>query len=52
MKGLKASGFGFFFGSGAPRFRLFEFKTGAFIIRIGFWGPIYYNYSKEPPKIV
>ena len=23
---------------------------GALIIRIGFWGPLYYNYSKEPPK--
>ena len=22
------------------------------IIRIGFWGPLYYNYNKEPPKIV
>ena len=22
----------------------------ALIIRIGFWGPIDYNYSKEPPK--
>ena len=20
------------------------------IIRIGFWGPLYYNYNKEPPK--
>ena len=25
---------------------------GALIIRIGFWRPLYYNYSKEPPKIV
>ena len=23
---------------------------GALIIRIGFWGPLYYNYDKEPPK--
>ena len=23
---------------------------GALIIRIGFWGPLYYNYNKEPPK--
>ena len=20
------------------------------IIRIGFWGPVYYNYNKEPPQ--
>ena len=26
-------------------------NIGAFIIRIGFWGPFYYNYHKEPPKI-
>ena len=25
---------------------------GAFIIRIGFWDPFYYNYNKERPKIV
>ena len=25
---------------------------GALIIRIGFWSPLYYNYTKEPPKIV
>ena len=25
-------------------------KTGALIIRIGFWGPLYYNYDREPPK--
>ena len=24
----------------------------ALVARIGFWGPLYYNYSKEPPKIV
>ena len=23
---------------------------GASIIRIGFWGPFYYNYNKETPK--
>ena len=23
---------------------------GALIIRIGFGGPLYYNYNKEPPK--
>ena len=22
--------------------------VGALIIRIGFWGPLYYNYNKEP----
>ena len=26
-----------------------DYKTGALIIRIGFWGPLYYIYSKEPP---
>ena len=26
-------------------------KIGALLIRIGFWGPLYYNYNKEPPKI-
>ena len=24
--------------------------TGALIIRIGFWGILYHNYNKEPPK--
>ena len=24
----------------------------ALIIRIGSWGPVYYNSNKEPPKIV
>ena len=23
---------------------------GALIIRIGFWGPVYYNSNEEPPK--
>ena len=23
---------------------------GALIIATGFWGPLYYNYNKEPPK--
>ena len=27
-------------------------KLGALAIRIGFWGPPYYNYNKEPPKIL
>ena len=25
-------------------------NVGALMIRIGFWGPVYYNYNKEPPK--
>ena len=25
---------------------------GALIVRIGFWGPSYYKYNKEPPKIL
>ena len=29
-----------------------ELSIGALIIRIGFWGPVYYNYNKEPPKMV
>ena len=24
-------------------------NIGPLIIRIGFWGPLYYNYKKEPP---
>ena len=24
-------------------------NIGALIIRIGFWGPVYYSYNKEPP---
>ena len=24
-------------------------NIGAFIIRVGLWGPLYYNYNKEPP---
>ena len=27
-------------------------SIGALIIRIGFGGPLYFNYTKEPPKIV
>ena len=27
-------------------------SIGALIITIGFWGSLYYNYNKEPPKIV
>ena len=25
-------------------------SIGVFVIRIGFWGPLYYTYNKEPPK--
>ena len=25
-------------------------KIGALIIQTGLWGPLYYNYNKEPPK--
>ena len=25
-------------------------NIGALIIRIGFWGPLYYKYNKEPQK--
>ena len=25
-------------------------NVGALIIRIGFWGSLYYNHNKEPPK--
>ena len=29
------------------------YNIGALVIRIGFWGPLYYSYNnKEPPKIV
>ena len=24
--------------------------VGALMIRIGFWGPLYFDYHKEPPK--
>ena len=26
-------------------------NIGALIIRIGFWGPLYYNHNMEPTKI-
>ena len=29
-----------------------EPTIGALIIRIGFWGPLYYKYNKEPPKYI
>ena len=25
-------------------------NIGVLMVRIGFWGPLYYNYNKEPPK--
>ena len=25
-------------------------NLGALLFRIGFWGPLYYNHNKEPPK--
>ena len=28
----------------------FRVNIGALIIRTGFWGPLCYNYNKEPPK--
>ena len=28
----------------------YNVNIGALIIRIGFWGPLYYNCNKEPPK--
>ena len=27
-----------------------EFNVGAFFIRLGFWGIVYYSYNKEPQK--
>ena len=27
-----------------------KLHMGALIISIGYWGPLYYNYNKEPPK--
>ena len=29
-----------------------RFNIGALIIRIGFWGPLYYIYNAAPPKLV
>ena len=37
---------------GASGLFLFVVNVGALIFRIGFWGPLYYNSNKEPPKIV
>ena len=43
--------------SSRPEFRLLGLQREerranirALIIRIGFWGPLYYTYKKEPPK--
>ena len=30
--------------------RAAETSVGALRIRIGFWGPLHYNYDKEPPS--
>ena len=38
--------------SWAMNFISISANMGALIIRIGFWGPLYYNCNKEPPKIV
>ena len=27
-------------------------NIGALIIRIGFWGPLYFHHNKEPPKCI
>ena len=32
--------------------RLRGINIGALIIRIGFWGILYYNYNEGPPEIV
>ena len=42
MLGLRVQGLG----------RTFRSNTGALIIRIGSWSPLYYNHHKEAPKIV
>ena len=31
-------------------FQMLGFNIGALIIRVGFGGPLYYNYNKDPPK--
>ena len=38
--------------SGRFRVCASRFNIGALMIRIGFWGLLYYTYNKEPPKIV
>ena len=36
---------------GSSRLKVSGFDIGALIIRVGFWGLLYYNYNKEPtPK--
>ena len=34
----------------SPKSTAPEPKKGAIMIRIGFWGPLSYNYNKEPPE--
>ena len=29
---------------------IYGLYVGALIIRIGFWGPLYYSYNKEPSQ--
>ena len=29
-----------------------SWNIGTVLVRIGFWGPLYYNHDKEPPNIV
>ena len=36
--------------TGDPKPNIQKPTMGASIIRIGFWGPVYYNYDKEPSK--
>ena len=33
-----------------PRPKSQIITVGALIIRIGFWGPVYYTYKRKPPK--
>ena len=42
VQSLGLGGLGFIYG--------LIVNIGALIIRIGLWGPLYYNYNKEPPK--
>ena len=38
------------FGFGLQDFKLQGSRVGALLIRIGLWGPLYYNYDKDPPR--
>ena len=44
--------FGLALGMRSPQFEglTTSYNVGALIILIGFWGTLYYIYSKEPPK--